>query len=119
MTSLRKRKKDADSVGLSERELRLAEMLEEVLDHVRWLWILGYGNQYLVGQKLKVDKAERDRVLEAATRAVDRDKKLHEWRERLAQLKGEVVRAKRDIGRAKRELARERREDAAEDADVG
>ena len=79
-------------MGLTPRELDLAELLAEVLDNLRWMQILAYSNQYLVNEKLEVDKAERDRVLEAATRAVEKDGKLHEWQERLAQLKGDALR---------------------------
>ncbi len=77
-------------MGLTPRELDLAELLAEVLDSLRWMQILAYSNQYLVNEKLAVDKAERDRILEAATRAVEKDHKLHEWQQRLARLKGEV-----------------------------
>lgn len=97
MTSNRKRKKRAESLGLTPRELDLAELLAEVLDHLRWMQILAYSNQYLVNEKLCVDKAERDRILEAATRAVEKDHKLHEWQERLARLKSEVSRIRTDI----------------------
>ena len=109
MTSQRKRKKDAASVGLSERELALAEMMEEMLEQMRWLWVLGYSNQYLVSQKLKIDKPERDKILEAASRAVERDGKLQEWQERLAAIKGEIVHVKREINRSKKQMAQERR----------
>ena len=78
-------------MGLTPRELDLAELLAEVLDHLRWMQILAYSNQYLVNEKLAVDKAERDRILEAATRAVEKDQKLHEWQQRLARLKSEVA----------------------------
>lgn len=77
-------------MGLTPRELDLAELLAEVLDSLRWMQILAYSNQYLVNEKLAVDKAERDRILEAATRAVEKDHKLHEWQERLAKLKSEI-----------------------------
>ncbi len=77
-------------MGLTPRELDLAELLAEVLDSLRWMQILAYSNQYLVNEKLAVDKAERDRILEAATRAVEKDHKLHEWQQRLARLKSEV-----------------------------
>jgi hypothetical protein len=95
VTSQRKRKKVAASLGLSERELLLAELLDEILEHVRWLSILGYGNQYLLRERLEIGEDERRRVLEAATRAVDRDARMHEWRERLARIKGEAARADR------------------------
>lgn len=119
VTSQRKRKKQASSLGLSERELVLAELLEEVLDAVRWMQILGFTNQYLLHQKLDVSPRERDKILEAATRAVDKDAKLHEWRERLARVKGETLRAQRAINRAKKDMARGRAAplDEASDAD--
>ena len=109
VTSMRKRKKQADALGLSERELQMAELLEEVLDHMRWMQILGYTNQYILERKLKVDRDERDKILEAATRAVERDGKLSEWQERLARIKGEAVHIKREINRSKRQMARARR----------
>ncbi len=104
MTSQRKHKKQAQSLGLSERELRLAELVEEMLESMRWMWVLGYSNQYLVNNFLKIDKADRDEILEASTRAVDRDARLHEWRERLAQIKGEAVRQHRAVDRARQDL---------------
>lgn len=84
-------------MGLTPRELDLVELLAEVLDRLRWMQILGYSNQYLVNEKLAVDKTERDRILEAATRAVEKDQKLHEWQRRLAKLKGEVRRIQTGI----------------------
>lgn len=98
MTSNRKRKKQAESLGLTPRELELAELLAEVLDNLRWMQILAYSNQYLVNDKLEVDKAERDRILEAATRAVEKDHKIHEWQDRLARLKSEIQDLQRRIG---------------------
>lgn len=92
MTSHRKRKKQANAQGLTERELELVEILEEVLESMRWVQILGYSNQYLLEQELDLTKEQRDRVLEAATRSVERDSKLHEWRARLATLKGHMLR---------------------------
>jgi len=77
-------------MGLSPRELDLAELLAEVLDRLRWMQVLAYSNQYLINEKLTVDKVERDRILEAATRAVEKDDKLHEWQQRLARLKSEM-----------------------------
>ncbi len=105
MTSLRKRKKTAHALGLTEAELTLAELLDEVLAELRWVRILAYGNQYLLDRHVKVDPAERDRVLEAATRAVEQDGRLHDWQERLAQVRGAVATAKRAMSRARRELS--------------
>lgn len=104
MTSRRKHKKTAQALGLTERELALVSLLDEVLDEVRWLQILGYANQYLMNRHLEVDAAERDRVLEAATRAVDKDAKLHEWRDRLARVKAGVLHVQRGMQRAKKDI---------------
>lgn len=109
MTSRREHKKRAQSLGLSDRELQLAELVEEMLEQMRWLWVLGYSNQYLVQQKLKVERAERDKILEAAARSVDKDQKLHEWRARLARIKDEALRSQRGIDREKKAIVRERR----------
>jgi hypothetical protein len=105
LTSRRKHKKTAQALGLSERELALAALLDEVLDELRWLQILGYANQYLVNRTAKVDADERDRILEAAIRAVDKDAKVHEWRERLARIKDGVLHVKRSMNRARKDLA--------------
>ena len=107
MTSHRKRKKSAQALGLTDSELLLAEVLEEVLDELRWMRILAYSNQYLLNRFVKVDPAERDRVLEAATRAVEKDSKLHEWRDRIAQVTARAVEIKRRMGRAMRDVGRE------------
>jgi hypothetical protein len=101
VTSQRKLKKQAEALGMTATEFQLVEMIEEVLDSMRWMQILAYTNQYLLNQKLKVTKEERDRILEAATRAVDKDQKIHEWQDRIDQLKGEITNIKRrSIGRA-------------------
>lgn len=100
-----------------------AELVDELLDELRWLQILGYSNQYLMNRHLKVDAAERDRIVEAATRAVDKDAKVHEWRERLARIKAGELHIKRSINRARKDIdqgqpapappiAREERDDA-------
>ncbi len=106
MTSQRKRKKQARARDLTERELELAEIVEEMLDTFRWLQILAYSNQYMINRKLKVDDSERDNILEAATRAVEGDKKLHDWRRRLARLKAETVQIKRVVNRARKDIKR-------------
>jgi hypothetical protein len=108
VTSLRKRKKQAAARGLDLRGLALAELVEEMLESMRWLWVLAYANQYLVAQKLDVDRAERDRILEAATRAVDRDGRLRAWRERLAAIRGEAALAQREVARATKGATRAR-----------
>ena len=113
MTSHRQRNKEAARRGLTRAELELTELVEEMLEQMRWLWVLGYSNQYLLNQKLKLTKEERDKVLEAATRAVDKDDKLHRWQQRLAQIKGEAVHIKREVQRARR--SRDPRREAAEE----
>ena len=95
MTSHRKRKKTAAALGLGEGELALAEILEEVLEELRWTRILAYGNQYLLNRFVKIDAAERDRVIEAATRAVEKDGKLAEWKERAGKIKQRALDIKR------------------------
>ena len=65
----------------------------------------------LVKSRLRPDdvlaryRTERDKILEAATRAVDKDAKLHEWQERLGQIKGGALEIKRSVNRAKRDMA--------------
>jgi hypothetical protein len=100
LTSKRKRKKAAVSLGLTERELALVEILEEVLEALRWSQILGYSNQFLINHQLDVSKPDRDHILAAATRTVDRDRKLHEWRARLAGLKDKIHRVEDGISDA-------------------
>ncbi len=109
MTSNRDRSKRARSRGLNGAELELVDLVEEMLEQMRWLWILGYTNQFLLNQKLSVSKEERDKILAAAARSVDRDAKLHEWQERLSRIKGEALRMQRDVRRAAKGMARERR----------
>ena len=107
MTSRRKRKKVAASLSLSERELMLAELCEELLDEIRWMQILSYSNQYLMNRHLKIDADERDRILEASTRTVDKDAKLHEWRERLARVKSDTLELERGVKKERQAMAKE------------
>ncbi len=104
MTSNRKFKKTAQTLGLTAPELALAELVDEVLDELRWLRILAYGNQYLLNRHVKVEPEERDRIFEAATRAVDKDAKLHEWRGRLARIRGGALQIQRSMNRARKDL---------------
>lgn len=106
VTSRRKRKKAAQAQGLTERELDLLEVVEELLDQFRWLQVLAYANQYHVNRHLKVDEAERDRIFEAAVRAVEKDARLERWQERLGRVKGEVLRVKRSMARARKDMDR-------------
>jgi vacuolar-type H+-ATPase subunit D/Vma8 len=91
-------------------ELQLVEMLQEVLRDLRWMQILAYSNQYLLSQKLSVPEDERDQILEAATRAVDKDSKMHEWNDRLARLKTEIANIKRQVNLARKDIVHQRAE---------
>lgn len=108
VTSQRKLKKRAEAQGMTATELQLTELLQEVLSDLRWMQILAYSNQYLMNQKLKVTQEERDQILEAATRAVDKDSKLHEWSSRLDKLKGEITNIKRKVNRARKDITQGR-----------
>ena len=92
MTSRRRRKRQAQSQGLTEAELQLCELLEEVLGALRWSQVLGWGNQYLLNQRLEVTQAERDQVMRAAAKAVDEDGQLQGWQQRLDDLKERLAR---------------------------
>ena len=109
MTSQRKRKKDAASRGLTTTELDLVELLEEILDSVKWLQVLGYTNQYLVEHKLDVPQDERDKVVEAAARTVERDRQLQGWFERLGDIKHRVARVHPQIAKSRRQIQAEQR----------
>lgn len=87
MTSRRRRKKQAQSLGLTGAELELVRLLEEVLDAMRWTQVLGYGNQFLLNQRLGVEPEERDRVMRAAAASVEQDGRIQDWQARLAALK--------------------------------
>lgn len=101
MTSQRKLKKQAEAKGLTRTEFQLVELLEEVLDSMRWIQVLAYTNQYLLNEKLAVSQEERDQILEAATRAVDENQKMHEWQDRLGRLKFEISNIQRRVDRAR------------------
>ena len=92
MTSHRRRKRQAQSQGLTEAELQLCELLEEVLGALRWSQVLGWGNQYLLNQRLDVTPQERDRVMKAAAKTVDEDGQLQGWQRRLDELKQRLAR---------------------------
>ena len=86
MTSHRKRKQKAQSLGLNDAELQLCELLGQVLELLRWNQVLGYSNQYLLHEKLAVSADERHRVMRAATGAVEQDGRLQEWGRRLLEI---------------------------------
>lgn len=86
MTSHRKRKQKAQSLGLNDAELQLCELLGQVLELLRWNQVLGYSNQYLLHEKLAVSPDERHRVMRAAAGAVEQDGRLQEWGRRLLEI---------------------------------
>lgn len=90
MTSRRRRKKQAQTLGLTGAELELVRLLEEVLEAMRWSQVLGYGNQFLLNQHLHVEPAERDRVMRAAAASVEQDGRVRDWQARLQQLKQQL-----------------------------
>lgn len=83
MSSNRRRKQKAQSLGLNEAELQLCELLGEVIELLRWNQVLGYGNQYLLHEKLGLPPEERNRVLRAAAQAVEQDGRIQDWGRRL------------------------------------
>jgi hypothetical protein len=98
MTSVRKRKKQASQRGLCVPQLELVELVHELIEAHRWLQILGFANQFALTEKLALAPAERDRILEAATRAVDKDARLQGWRHRLARVRAALVEASAQAG---------------------
>ncbi|MEO0481644.1 MAG: hypothetical protein AAF196_19405 [Planctomycetota bacterium] len=90
MTSRRQFKKSAQRLGLTENELMFAQLLEEMLEEMKWLHVLGYSNQFLLHKHLSADPKERDAVVAAAIKEVDRHGKLHEWQQRLARIKARI-----------------------------
>lgn len=93
MTSTRKRKKQASQQGLSVPQLDLVDLVQELVEAHRWLQILGFANQFALTEKLGLSPPERDRILEAATRAVDKDARLQNWQQRLARVRAELTAA--------------------------
>ena len=90
MASRRKRKQRAQALGLTEAELQLCELLEEVLGALRWNQVLGWGNQYLLNQRLGLTARERDRVMRAAAETVEQDGQIDAWQRRLAEVKSKL-----------------------------
>lgn len=70
----------------------MVELLEGLVQEVKWLQVLGWSNQFLLQRKLELEDGERDRVLEAAARAVDADGRTQEWIEEVGRLKGAILR---------------------------
>ena len=92
MTSHRKRKQKAQSLGLTEAELQLCELLGQVLELLRWNQVLGYSNQYLLHERLGVPAEERHRVMRAAAGAVEQDGRIQDWGRRLLEIQDTLQR---------------------------
>ena len=86
MVSNRRRKQKAQSLGLTEAELQLTELLGQMLELLRWNQVLGYSNQYLLHEKLGLSPAERHRVMKAAAGAVEQDGRMQDWGKRLLEI---------------------------------
>jgi uncharacterized protein YdiU (UPF0061 family) len=86
VTSNRKRKQKAQSLGLNDAELQLCELLGQVLELLRWNQVLGYSNQYLLHEKLGLAAEERHRVMRAAASAVEQDGRIQNWGQRLIEI---------------------------------
>lgn len=95
MTSNRRRKQKAQSLGLTESELQLTELLGQVLELLRWNQVLGYSNQYLLHEKLGLPPEERQRVMRAAAQVVEQDGRLQDWGRRLLAIQ-DALRAMHD-----------------------
>jgi hypothetical protein len=97
MTSRRRRKREAQSSGLTEAELDLLELLEEILDAMRWSQVLGYANQFLLQEQLSVTQQDRDRVLEAAAAIVAGEGRIQDWRGRLQRVRARLQALDREL----------------------
>ena len=109
MTSRRRRKRQAEAKGLTEAELDLVELLEEILDAMRWGQVLGYANQFLLQEQLAVTQQDRDRVLEAAAAIVAGEGRIQDWRARLQQVRARLQSLDREL-KARRGTAPPERE---------
>jgi hypothetical protein len=114
MASDRKRKKQARMQGLSEPEMAMFELLEDVLERFRWLQVLNHTQSYLLREKLKISQDELDRVLEAATRTIDRDSQLLSWNEEMGRIKSMFLESRRGIKRERKLMKREERDQKRE-----
>jgi len=92
VTSNRKRKQKARSMGLTEAELQLCELLGQVLELLRWNQVLGYSNQYLLHERLGIPPEERHRVMRAAAGAVEQDGRIQDWGRRLMEIQDALER---------------------------
>ncbi len=92
MTSNRRRKQKARSLGLTDAELQLCNLLGEVLELLRWNQVLGYSNQYLLHEKLGIAPVERRAVMQAAAGAVEQDGRVQDWGRRLLEIQDALQR---------------------------
>lgn len=97
--------------GLSEPELAMLELLESVLERFRWLQVLAHTQSYLLREKLRIPQEELDRVLEAASRTVDRDAQQRAWNEEFARIKSGLLEGRRGIQRERKQMRREERDE--------
>jgi hypothetical protein len=97
VTSRRQRKRQAQARGLLPAELELGELLQEVLDSMRWAQILGYANQFLLHERLQVSAEEREAVMRAAARAVEGDGRLQRWSQRLQAIREQLAAIDREL----------------------
>ncbi|MFQ5504822.1 MAG: hypothetical protein ACE5F1_08510 [Planctomycetota bacterium] len=118
MVSQRRRKKVAARAGMTEPELGMLEILEEVLERFRWLQVLAHTQSFLLREKLKISDEELDRVLEAASRSIEKDGTWKRWQEGLGKLRGEILKGRRDI-RRERKLMKRARDGQAEGSEQG
>lgn len=86
MTSNRRRKQKAQSLGLNDAELQLTELLGQMLELLRWNQVLGYSNQYLLHERLGLSPQERRDVMKAAAGAVEQDGRMQDWGKRLLEI---------------------------------
>lgn len=86
MTSNRRRKQKAQSLGLNDAELHLTELLGQMLELLRWNQVLGYSNQYLLHERLGLSPQERRDVMKAAAGAVEQDGRMQDWGKRLLEI---------------------------------
>tara|TARA_R110002072_G_scaffold241027_12_gene399793 strand:+ start:8650 stop:9045 length:396 start_codon:yes stop_codon:yes gene_type:complete len=86
VSSNRRRKQKAQSLGLNDAELQLTELLGQVLELLRWNQVLGYSNQYLLHERLGLSPQERQDVMKAAAGAVEQDGRMQDWGKRLLEI---------------------------------
>jgi hypothetical protein len=92
VVSKRRRKQKAQSMGLTESELQLCELLGEIIELLRWNQVLGYSNQYLLHEKLGLSLEERHNVMRAAAAAVEQDGRVQDWGRRLIEIQDALQR---------------------------